>query len=48
MISFGYNQSNVDHTSLIKHYVGKIKILIVYVDDPVMIGDNVREMAKMK
>lgn len=31
--AFNYNQSNLDHTFIIKHKVGKITILIVYVNN---------------
>ncbi|KAJ7969877.1 Retrovirus-related Pol polyprotein from transposon TNT 1-94 [Quillaja saponaria] len=40
MLSFGYQQSNADHTMFVKHCYGRITILIVYVDDIVVTGDN--------
>jgi hypothetical protein len=48
LISFGYRQSNVDHTLFIKHCRGKITLLIVYVDDMVVTGDDKEEMAWLK
>ena len=48
MIGFGYKQSNADHTMFIKYHNSKITILIVYVDDIVVIGDNHEEMARLK
>ncbi|XP_014511358.1 uncharacterized protein LOC106770050 [Vigna radiata var. radiata] len=44
MKKFGYKQSNSDHTLFIKHNKGKVAILIVYVDDMVLTGDDVEEM----
>ena len=48
MTSFGYQQSNADHTLFIKHHKGKITLLIVYVDNIVMTGDDKEEMARLK
>jgi hypothetical protein len=48
MISFGYRQSNVDHTLFIKHCRGKIALLIGYVDDMVITRDDKEEMARLK
>ena len=43
--SQGYSQGQGDHTIFFKHSQdGKISILIVYVDDIILIGDDVREM----
>ncbi|KAK4368006.1 hypothetical protein RND71_011798 [Anisodus tanguticus] len=47
MISFGYQQSNVDHTFFIRHQKDKLTLLIVYVDDVVMTGDD-EEMTRLK
>lgn len=47
MISFGYQQSNVDHTMFIRHYKGKRTLFIVYFD-VVMTGDDKEEMARLK
>ena len=48
MITFGYLQSNANHTLFIKHQRGKLTLLIVYVDDIVMTGDDREEMARLK
>ena len=40
MRSFGYHQSNSDHTLFLKKQHGKITTLIVYVDDMVVIGNG--------
>ena len=47
-MSFGYQQSNADHTLFIKHHKGKTTLLIVYVDDIVVTGDDKEEMAQLK
>ena len=38
--SFGYHQSNLDHTLFLKNQHGKITALIVYVDDMVVTGND--------
>ncbi|KAK8934710.1 hypothetical protein KSP39_PZI014426 [Platanthera zijinensis] len=48
MVSFGYYQSNADHTLFIKRRLGKITALIVYVDDIVITGDDVEEVQILK
>ena len=40
MKSFGYHQSNSDHTLFLKKQHGMITALIVYVDDMVVTGNN--------
>ena len=40
----GYKQAHIDHTLFFKHEGGKSTILIVYVDDIILTGDNVSEM----
>ena len=46
---FGYNQSQGDHTLFFKHSSGgKKAILIVYVDDIIMTGDDIEEMGRLK
>jgi transposase InsO family protein len=44
----GYCQSNADHTLFYKRNIGKITILIVYVDDIVITGDDHEEIAHLK
>jgi hypothetical protein len=48
MLRFGYKQSHADHTMFIKRSNGKIAILIVYVDDIIMTGDDVNEITSLK
>ena len=38
--TFGYSQSNSDHTLFLKKKRGKINVLIVYVDDMVVTGND--------
>jgi hypothetical protein len=44
MKKFGYTQSNSDHTLFIKHKMGKLIALIIYVDDMVVTGDDAEEI----
>ena len=48
MLRFGYKQSHADHTMFIKRSNGKIAILIVYVDDIIMTGDDMNEIISLK
>ncbi|KAM5555122.1 hypothetical protein ABKV19_023158, partial [Rosa sericea] len=48
MRAFGYKQSNSDHTLFIKRRQGKITALIVYVDDMVVTGDDLKEMETLQ
>ncbi|RVW92973.1 Retrovirus-related Pol polyprotein from transposon RE1 [Vitis vinifera] len=46
---YGYTQSQADHTMFYKHSnEGKVVILIVYVDDIVLTGDDCNELEKLK
>ena len=40
MKSYDYKQGNVDHTLFFKRMGGKVTLLIIYVDDMVVIGDD--------
>ena len=46
--SQGRSQGQGDHTMFCKHSHGKISILIVYVDDIILTGDDVHEMNRLK
>jgi hypothetical protein len=46
--SMGYQQSNADHTLFFKHCHGKIMLLVVYVDDIVITGNDEEEMLCLK
>jgi Reverse transcriptase (RNA-dependent DNA polymerase) len=48
MIKEGYLQSNVDHTMFIQRKGGKLCVLIVYVDDIVLTGNDTVEMKRIK
>ena len=43
MRAFGYRQINSDHTLSLKKQHGKIMTLIVYVDDMVVIGNDLEK-----
>lgn len=45
---FGYKHCQADHTLFVKHCGSKITILIVYVDDIVLIGNDPKEIAQLK
>ena len=46
--SHGYSQGQNDQTLFVKHSLdGKITILIVYVDDIILTGDNFKEMEEI-
>lgn len=45
----GYYQSQADHTMFYKHSTeGKVAILMVYVDDIVLTGDDIAELERLK
>lgn len=48
MRKYGFQQSNFDHTLFLKHRVGKITALIVYVDDMIITGDDVEEISRLQ
>jgi hypothetical protein len=48
MLKRGYHQSNADHTLFYKHDNDKVAILIVYVDDIVITGDDLKEIGDLK
>ena len=48
MLKLGFSQSNADHTLFYKRCGGKLTILIVYVDDIVIIGDDDQGIEKVK
>ena len=45
---FGYKQCLADHTLFVKHSNHKLTIIIVYVDDIVVTGNNPDEIVKLK
>jgi hypothetical protein len=48
MIQMGYKQSNADHTLFYKCNMKNITILIVYVDDIVITGDDTKSIDQLK
>ena len=47
--SHGYSQGQTDHTLFVKHSSNKgVTILIVYVDDIILTGDDFNEMEEIK
>ena len=40
----GYKQAHIDHTLFYRHKDSKIKILIIYVDNIMLTGDDMAEM----
>ena len=44
----GYTQAQADHTLFFKHKVGKVTILIVYVEDIIITGDDIEEIVRVK
>ena len=48
MKSFGYKQSNADHTLFLKHRQGKVAALIIYVDYMVVTGDDLDEIENLQ
>jgi hypothetical protein len=48
MCNLGYKQCNGDHTVFYWHNGNHITILVVYVDDMIIIGDDPLEVAKLK
>lgn len=48
MRNYGYQQSNADHTLFLKHRLGKVMTLVIYVDDMIITGDDEEEISKYK
>ena len=48
MRKYGFQQSNSDHTLFLKHRVGKVTALIVYVDDMIITRDNIEEISRLQ
>ena len=48
MKKFGYRQANTDHTLFIKHRAGKVTLLIIYVDDMIVTGDDTVEIEELQ
>lgn len=48
MKKYNFQQSNSDHTLSLKHRLGKVIALIIYVDDMIITGDDSKIIAKLK
>lgn len=44
MKKYNYTQSDYDHTLFYKHHQDKVTILIIYVDDMIITGDDSEEI----
>jgi hypothetical protein len=47
MRKYGFKQSNSDHTLFIRHRLSKVTVLIVYVDDMIITGDDKEEISRL-
>ncbi|CAN6694902.1 unnamed protein product [Malus baccata var. baccata] len=48
MKKYGHRQGNADHTLFIKHKHGKVTLLIIYVDDMIVTGDDTMEIERLQ
>ncbi|XP_022018834.1 uncharacterized mitochondrial protein AtMg00810-like [Helianthus annuus] len=48
MKEYGYYQSNADHTLFLKRRNGLVTCLIIYVDDMIITGNDVEEIARLE
>ena len=48
MRKYGFTQSNSDHTLFLKHRLGKVTTLIIYVDDMIITGDDTEEISRLQ
>ncbi|KAB2618169.1 hypothetical protein D8674_014038 [Pyrus ussuriensis x Pyrus communis] len=48
MKKYGYRQRSVDHTFFIKHKDGKVTLVIIYVDDMIVTGDDTMEIERLQ
>lgn len=42
-----FKQSNLDHSLFLKHRMGKVSILIIYVDDMIITKDDIQEIDRL-
>ncbi|BFG38701.1 hypothetical protein CerSpe_249750 [Prunus speciosa] len=45
---YGYRQSNADHTLFLKRRKRKVIVLIIYIDDMIITGDDTEDIDKLK
>lgn len=48
MRKYGFQQSNSDHTLFLKHRLGEVTALIIYVDDMIITGDDMEEISRLQ
>jgi hypothetical protein len=48
MKTYGYNQSNSDHTLFLKRQLGKVTALIIYVDDMIITSNESEEISRLQ
>ncbi|XP_028127584.1 uncharacterized protein LOC114324060 [Camellia sinensis] len=48
MLRFGYKQSNADYTMFVKHNAHKVTVLIVYMDNIVVTGNDEEDVTHLK
>jgi hypothetical protein len=48
MRKYGYKPINSDHTLFLKHRLGKVTALIIYVDDMIITGDDLEEISRLQ
>ena len=48
MKKYGFSQSNSDHTLFLKHQMGKVTTLLIYVDDMIIIGNDLDEISRLR
>ena len=48
MRKYEFTQSNSNHTLFLKHRLGKVTTLIIYVEDMIITGDDIEEISDFK
>ncbi|KAL6333713.1 hypothetical protein AAG906_028899 [Vitis piasezkii] len=48
MRKYGFTQSNSNHTLFLKHRLGKVTTLIIYVDDMIITRDDIEEISRLQ
>lgn len=48
MKKYDFQKSNSDHPLFLKHQLGKITTLIVYIDDMIITGDDSKEIFQLQ
>ena len=48
MRRYDFDQSNSNHTLFLKHLQGNVTTVIIYVDDMIIIGDDIEEISRLQ